>query len=129
VRDLVKWGIDTGNTTPQQMRETVAHRQELAIKLIEAGVSQRQAAKLLGVSVGTINSDVQKLNGKRSETERATNKPATKSRRASIAAAKSAKGVSQPDGKYRIIYADPPWDYGAHSQPAPTDGQEASIGE
>lgn len=48
---------------------TRASRKEEAKKLIANGHSQREAAEILGVSPGTINSDVQKLNEHRSEPE------------------------------------------------------------
>ncbi|MGP0084635.1 MAG: hypothetical protein ACLP0B_13540 [Steroidobacteraceae bacterium] len=60
VRDLVNWGIDTGNTTPDKMRLTVAARREVATKLVESGMSQRKAAKMLGVDHKTIAKDVGK---------------------------------------------------------------------
>jgi hypothetical protein len=48
----------------------------------------------------------------------ATGKPETKARRAAVATTVSAAGITAgPSEKYRIIYADPPWDYGAHAQP------------
>jgi predicted DNA-binding protein (UPF0251 family) len=58
VRDLAKWGIETGNTSEEKLRLTVAARKETAVKLIESGMSQRQAAKVLGVSYTTIQKDV-----------------------------------------------------------------------
>jgi N6-adenosine-specific RNA methylase IME4 len=117
VRDLINWGIDTGNMTADQFRYTVAHRQEIAQQLIDSGVSQRQAAKLLGVSEWTIRSDVR---GNLAESARKprTGSAATKRHRARVARIAAAKGVTDaPTNKYRIIYADPPWDYGAHAQP------------
>src|SRR6185369_11065430 len=58
VRDLVGWGIEGGHTTAEQLRLTVAARREMAAKLIEAGVSQRDTAKALGVSRGAIQRDL-----------------------------------------------------------------------
>jgi predicted XRE-type DNA-binding protein len=117
VRDLVNWGIDTGNTTPENIRLTVAARREAAIKLVEGGMSQRRAAKVLGVNQATISRDVMQ-NASGSDAKSATGSAATRARRVMVAARASAKGVTpEPTGKYRIIYADPPWDYGAHAQP------------
>jgi N6-adenosine-specific RNA methylase IME4 len=68
--------VDEGVVDPTRVRHTIAARQEDARQLTAPvaeggqGLSQRQAAKVLGVSPATINSDVQKLNGNRSETER-----------------------------------------------------------
>ena len=58
VRELVNWGLDTGNTTPEQMRYTIAARKEAAVKLVEGGMSQRQAAKVLGVSQMTVQREI-----------------------------------------------------------------------
>lgn len=118
VRDLVKWGMDTGNTTPEMMRLTVAARQEAAKKLVEGGMSQRQAAKVLGVGLGTVQRDLNQ-GGSKNDPKRVTGtSPATKERRGAVAASAAAEGVtSAPVGKYRVIYADPPWDYAGHDQP------------
>lgn len=132
VRDLVNWGIEGGHTTPEDIRLSIADRKAAAIKLVEGGMSQRQAAKLLGVSQMTIMRDV-KQNVSKSETKSDTDspdtkagktsksktgKPETKARREEIAAEAASQGVTPaPIEKYRIIYADPPWDYGAHAQP------------
>src|SRR5215831_17419581 len=120
VRELVNWGIAEGHTTPEQMRLTIAARAETAKKLIKSGLSQREAARLLGVGVATINRDVSH-DGTKSVPKRntaATNKPATRARRAAIAENAAAAGVTVlPTDKYRIVYADPAWDYGVHAQP------------
>jgi hypothetical protein len=57
-RDLVDWGIESGHTTPDKLRLTVEARREQATKLVESGMSQRQAAKALGVSKSALNRDV-----------------------------------------------------------------------
>ncbi|SRR6266851_421332 len=112
VRTLVNWGLDTGNTTPEQMRLTVTARQEAAVKLIEGGMSQRQAAKVLGVDQKTISNDVRNNSSKGEEKVR-TGNTAAKMHRAATASAKATEGgvTEEPTDKYRIIYADPPWDY------------------
>jgi hypothetical protein len=47
-----------------------------------------------------------------------TGSAATKARRANASITSASEGVTDaPSEKYRIIYADPPWDYGAHAQP------------
>jgi N6-adenosine-specific RNA methylase IME4 len=69
---------------------------------------------MLGVSAMTISRDV-----KHNVTENVTKGgSATKAKRAEIAAGSAAKGVAiiAAGKKYRIIYADPPWDYGSHAQ-------------
>jgi hypothetical protein len=61
--DLAEWGLETKTLTEDDLRMIVLQREprlrrEAAIKLIEGGVSQRQAAKLLGVDHRTIQRDV-----------------------------------------------------------------------
>lgn len=116
VKDLVNWGIDTGNTTPEMMQLTVAARKEAALKMIEGGASQRQVAKLLGVNEKTIRNDVRNNSAESAENVR-TGSAATLARRTATAAGASAGGVTPaPTEKYRIVYADPPWSYG-NTQP------------
>jgi predicted transcriptional regulator len=112
-----------GLTTRQWVEEKlggyvkIAARREAAIKLIEGGMSQRQASKVLGVNQATISRDVMQGASKRNA-KSITGSAATKARRAKVAAKAAAKGVTAiPAEKYRIVYADPPWDYGAHAQP------------
>jgi hypothetical protein len=64
VRDLVDWGVEGGHTTEEQLRLTVSARQAKAKELTKpvedggAGLSQRQAAKVLGVAKDTVRRDV-----------------------------------------------------------------------
>lgn len=135
MREMVNWGLDTGNTTPEMLRLTIAARKETAVKLIESGMSQRQAAKLLGVHHSTVGADLAEnppdAGGKSQDNSKGrggksatgskaakTGSAATKAHRAKTAATARAGGVTEaPADKYRIVYADPPWDYGAHAQP------------
>jgi N6-adenosine-specific RNA methylase IME4 len=116
VRDLVNWGLDTGNTTPDMMRLTVTARKEAAVKLIEGGMSQRQAAKVLGVDQATISRDVMQSASK-SDAKCITGSAATRARRATVQAKAEGVVMAAPSSKYRVLLADPPWDYGAHAQP------------
>jgi len=63
------YGIEHGLTTAADVRLTIAKRQETAKALIEGGMSQRQAAKVLGVSQSTIRDDVRDPSSKHSESE------------------------------------------------------------
>jgi N6-adenosine-specific RNA methylase IME4 len=95
---------------------TVAARRELAIKLIEAGHSQRQAAKLLGTDEKTIRNDLRNNSAESAEKVR-TGSAETKAHRAAVAEKAAAGGITElPSEKYRIIIADPPWSYG-NTQP------------
>src|SRR4029077_20646307 len=49
---------EEGHTTQEKLRLTVAARRETAAKLVEGGMSQRQAAEALGVGKGTIQRDL-----------------------------------------------------------------------
>lgn len=65
VRELAEWGVETGTLDQNALQEeivrrTPAIRKEAARKLIESGMSQRQAAKVLGVDEGTVRADVGK---------------------------------------------------------------------
>lgn len=69
---------------------------------------ERDLAKIKPTNVGKTPTDV----GRKSKTGGRTKK------REEIAEELAAEGVTdEPEEKYRIIYADPPWDYGAHEQP------------
>jgi len=112
VRDLVDWGIEGGHTTEEQLRLTVTARREKAAKLIEGGMSQRQAAKALGVSAATVNSDIQELNANRSEPERQTKAERRAQREAELAD----KQTALPSQRYGVIVADPEWRFEPYSR-------------
>jgi N6-adenosine-specific RNA methylase IME4 len=121
VRDLVDWGINTGNLTHKELEHEVIRRDPklraiAARKMIDAGLSQRQAAKLLGVNHKTIQNDVANKSPKSGE-QSATHGKAKIAKWEGIAAAAGADGVTpDPTEKYRIVYADPPWLY-SNTQP------------
>jgi transposase len=54
------------------LRLTVAARRETAAKLVEGGMSQRQAAKALGVDEGTVRGDLRKNSADGAEKSRTT---------------------------------------------------------
>jgi N6-adenosine-specific RNA methylase IME4 len=110
VRDLVDWGIDTGHTTQDKLRLTVAARRETASKLIEGGMSQRQAAKALGVGKDTIRRDVAQ-NAPESGAMRATKAERRAEREIELAA----KVVALPTKRYGVIVADPEWRFEPYS--------------
>jgi N6-adenosine-specific RNA methylase IME4 len=111
VRDLVDWGVAEGHTTPEQLRLTVSARAETAKKLIEAGLSQRQAASVLGCDQKTVSNDLRKNS---SEVEE---KSLTKAeRRAEREAELAAKQTALPNKKYGVILADPEWRFEPYSR-------------
>ena len=104
VKDLVDWGVEGGHTTEEQLRLTVSARQAKAKELVGAGVSQRQAAKLLGVSHTQIRKDVET---KLPETE---NIVATKSEVIRLQNEEvKPRLVEVPDERFETIVIDPPW--------------------
>jgi hypothetical protein len=72
---LYDFGVERGLTTPEQLRLTVAARQVEAKKLIASGMSQRKAAKALGISKSAVARDVLPHNGAKSAPKRGTSKP------------------------------------------------------
>src|SRR5262249_36945367 len=80
VRDLFEWGIESGHTTPEQLRLTIHARREKAAKLIEDGMSQRQAAKELGVGQTQIRRDLSPK-GSQDEPERRATKAERRAKR------------------------------------------------
>jgi N6-adenosine-specific RNA methylase IME4 len=111
VRDLVDWGIEGGHTTAERLRLTVAARREMAAKLIEAGVSQRDAAKALGVSKSAINRDLSQSGSKASQS--GTTKAERRAQRElDLASAQTAL----PSQRYGVIVADPEWRFEPYSR-------------
>jgi N6-adenosine-specific RNA methylase IME4 len=111
IRDLVDWGIEGGHTTAEQLRLTVAARREMATKLIEAGVSQRDAAKALGVNRKTIQRDVGQ-NVPKSKTKSATKAERRAQRELDLAN----KQTALPNQRYGVIVADPEWRFEPYSR-------------
>jgi N6-adenosine-specific RNA methylase IME4 len=112
VRDLVDWGIEGGHTTAEQLRLTVAARREMAAKLIEAGVSQRDAAKALGVGQSQIRRDLNP-NGSEANQKGSTTKADRRAQRElDLAAAQTAL----PSQRYGVIVADPEWRFEPYSR-------------
>ena len=64
---LCEWGIQGGHTSADQLRFTIEARKEKARELVDAGMSQRQAAKVLGVNHKTIQNDLARESPKSGE--------------------------------------------------------------
>jgi len=111
VRDLVDWGIEEGHTTAEKLRLTVQARTELAAKMVEAGMSQRQAAKALGVGRATIQRDLTR-NGPEDGPKRATKAERRAEREADLAS----KQLALPGKRYGVIVADPEWRFEPYSR-------------
>jgi DNA invertase Pin-like site-specific DNA recombinase len=52
------YGIKRGLTKPEDLRLTIEKRRKTARELVNGGMSQRDVAKTLGVSKGTIQNDL-----------------------------------------------------------------------
>jgi ParB family chromosome partitioning protein len=57
-KGFYEYGIDRGLMTPESVRLTISKRQEEAKRLVNDGMSQRNAAKLLGVPRRTLRRDL-----------------------------------------------------------------------
>jgi hypothetical protein len=60
---LYEYGIGRGLMTPEDMRLTIAKRQERAKELVDAGMSIRDAGEVLGISHTQVRADIKKLEG------------------------------------------------------------------
>jgi N6-adenosine-specific RNA methylase IME4 len=111
VRDLVGWGIEGGHTTAEQLRLTITARREAAAKLVDAGLSKRQAAKVLGISHTAIQKDLA------TKLPKDGNKVATKAnRRAQRERELASVQAALPEKRYGVIVADPEWRFEPYSR-------------
>lgn len=127
-KELTSEYIDRAEITDDELNQiafTVMQRDDrktVARQLSAKGLSTREIAKITGWSQRTIVNDLEASKIAQKVSNSAQARPALtggrKGSRAEIAATVHAGGVTEePEHKYRIIYADPPWDYGAHAQP------------
>ncbi len=116
VRDLVGWGIEGGHTTAEELRLTVEARREKAAKLVEGGMSQRQAAKALGVSQRSVGRDVRQ-GASKGEANRLTKAERRAAREVELAA----KQTALPTKRYGVIVADPEWRFEPYSRESGMD--------
>jgi N6-adenosine-specific RNA methylase IME4/DNA-binding CsgD family transcriptional regulator len=109
IRDLCDWGIQGGHTSPEQLRHAVIRhnpklRREVAQKLIEGGLSQRQAAKLIGVSEATVRNDF--ADSAKKLRTRDAKEAAIKAKNAALKLVKADLLTE----RYGTIVIDPPWE-------------------
>lgn len=105
--------VDIGLVEPDKLRLTIAARREQAKALVDGGMSQREAARALGVDETTIRRDLRQTaaeNAAESRTERIKQKQAARRAR------EAALGLRTPEGKFGVIYADPPWKFDVYSE-------------
>jgi N6-adenosine-specific RNA methylase IME4 len=105
--------VDVGLVEPDKLRLTIEARRERAKELIDSGMSQRKAAEALGVDEKTVRNDLRITSAESAEvirTERTRQKQeARREREASLA-------LKTPQGKFGVIYADPPWKFEVYSE-------------
>ncbi|HEV8466064.1 MAG TPA: MT-A70 family methyltransferase [Pseudolabrys sp.] len=127
-KELTSEYVDLAEITDDELQQiafTVVKREDrkaTAKMLAAKGLSTRDIAKITGWGHETIARDLRGSNEPKTVSNETASKPsATGGRaanRAAVAERASAEGVTAaPSDKYRVIYADPPWDYGAHAQP------------
>jgi len=112
VRDLVDWGIQEGHTTAEKLRLTIAARREVTVKLVEGGLSQRQAAKVLGVDEKTVRKDMRTKSAESADKVRTTKSERRAQRELELAG----KQAALPQKHYGVIVADPEWRFEPYSR-------------
>lgn len=60
MKDLGQWGSDEGHLDVSKLQLTIGARREEAKRLVDGGMSERAAAKVLGVERSTIQRDLGK---------------------------------------------------------------------
>jgi DNA invertase Pin-like site-specific DNA recombinase len=76
------WGIQRGLTKPEDIRLTIEARRGTARALVDGGLSQREAAKVLGVSEGTVRNDLRNDFAESAQELRADENPIATKRKA-----------------------------------------------
>jgi N6-adenosine-specific RNA methylase IME4 len=90
-----------------------ASRKETVRLLHSKGIAGPQIAEISGWSLRTVRRELAELECQVAPERVPNGTRGREAARAEIAAAAAAEGTTPaPEGKYRIIYADPPWSYG-----------------
>lgn len=110
-KEFYDWGIKKKLFKPDAIRLTVAARQEQAKKLIAGGMSQRQAAKVLGVGEATVRRDLRQDDAQDAP-ERRTKAERRAQRELELASAQ----IALPQKHYGVIVADPEWRFEPYSR-------------
>jgi N6-adenosine-specific RNA methylase IME4 len=113
VRHLVEVGL----VEADKLRLTIEARREKAKELIEGGLSQRKVAEALGVTHTTIQRDLEH-NVPENGTQRAISDRNERVKQKQEARRKREENLAlkTPEGRYGVIYADPPWKFEVYSE-------------
>lgn len=106
------YGIKRKLITPESVRLTIAARTEQAKLMRDAGMSQRQVAKALGVNQATVSRDLMQKASK-GDAKRITTKA---EKRAQRELELSTKQTALPAKRYGVIVADPEWRFEPYSR-------------
>jgi len=134
-KELTSEYIDLAEITEDEQNQiafTVMQRgdRKTTAKLLkDKGLSTREIAKVTGWHYATISRDLAVADATESVANATPGKPSKtggrKASRAAVADAAAAEGVTdEPEGKYRIVYADPPWSYGNTMPDATTEPRD-----
>jgi N6-adenosine-specific RNA methylase IME4 len=105
--------VDVGLVEPEKLRLTIEARRDKAKELVDAGMSQRQVAEALRVGVATVNRDLAFQSGTESVPDR---NERTKQKQEVRRNREEGLALKTPQGKYGVIYADPPWKFEVYSE-------------
>jgi N6-adenosine-specific RNA methylase IME4 len=111
VRDQVRHLVDVGLVQADKLRLTIEARREKAQELIDFGLSQREAAKELGVDRSTVRRDLGLL-----DPDIGAKRPTIKEKQEARRQREEALALKTPEGSYGVIYADPPWKFEVYSE-------------
>jgi N6-adenosine-specific RNA methylase IME4 len=112
VRDIGEEGCEVGAIDADEVRLTISARKKEAHRLVEEeGMSQRQAAKTMGVPRRTIRRDLGQT-GPQGGPERPTKAERREQRELELAT----KQTALPIKRYGVIVADPEWRFEPYSR-------------
>lgn len=84
-KGFYEFGIKRGLMKPEELELTIAARQQKAKELVDAGMSQRQAAKVLDVSQSTIRDDLKASSNYSGNEQKLLTEPESKTTRELLA--------------------------------------------
>jgi N6-adenosine-specific RNA methylase IME4 len=103
--------VDEGLVDPEKLRLTIEARREKVKKLVDGGLSQRQAAKAIGVNVSTVSRDLSVLQNATESVAQCNTTDRDARREEAILGNEglAAVEVPEPQQTYETIVLDLPW--------------------